>query len=122
MGFFDRKTRRFFGGTGLHRIDWNVRAFEIGYWIRASAAGNGYVTEMAELLTEMCFDVLTANRVSIHVAAANLKSAAIPARLGFTREGSLRNSIKDADGNLHDRVIYAMTPEEWKSRSPQRNP
>jgi len=116
LAFFDRNTRRILGGTGLHRIDWNVRAFEIGYWIRASAQGNGYVTETAALLTQMSFDLLEAKRVSITVAVANTRSAAIAKRLGFILEGTLRNSIKDANGNLHDRLVFAMTPEEWRAR------
>jgi RimJ/RimL family protein N-acetyltransferase len=121
LGIFDRKTRRFLGGTGLHRIDWNVRAFEIGYWIRASAAGQGYVTESTQLLTQLAFDVLEAKRVSITVAAANTRSAAVAKRLGFVYEGTLRNSIKDANGNLHDRQVFALTPEEWSPPSSCRN-
>ena len=34
-----------FGGSGLHRIDWSVPKFEIGYWVRTSYAGQGYITE-----------------------------------------------------------------------------
>lgn len=116
LAFFDRNTRRFLGGTGLHRIDWNVRAFEIGYWIRASAQGHGYVTETAHLLTQMAFEVLEAKRVSITVAVANTRSAAVPKRLGFALEGTLRNSIKDANGNLHDRLVFGMTPQDWSAR------
>ena len=116
LAFFDRNTRRFLGGTGLHRIDWNVRAFEIGYWIRASAQGRGYVTETARLLTQMSFEVLEAKRVSITVAVPNTRSATVAERLGFTLEGTLRNSIKDANGNLHNRLVYGMTPEEWATR------
>jgi hypothetical protein len=41
VGIFDRATGRYLGGSGLHRIDWSVRAFEIGYWIRATAQGRG---------------------------------------------------------------------------------
>lgn len=115
MCFLDRTTGRLLGGTGLHRIDWDVRAFEIGYWVRASAHGRGHVTEVVRLLTAMCFERLEANRVSIHVARGNRRSMAIPQRLDFTYEGALRNAIKDTDGNLHDRVIFAMTPTDWKA-------
>ena len=34
----------FIGGTGLHRIDWAQRQFEIGYWCRSSRVGEGFVT------------------------------------------------------------------------------
>ncbi len=116
LAFFDRHTRRILGGTGLHRIDWAVRSFEIGYWVRVSAQGKGYVTETALLLTKLCFEVLEANRVTITVAVENERSAAIPPRLGFKLEGTLRNSIRDAHGVLHDRLVFGMTPEEWRAR------
>src|ERR1044072_7495206 len=41
----DRKDGRFIGASGLHRIDWKVPRFEIGYWIRTSCCGKGYMTE-----------------------------------------------------------------------------
>src|SRR5688500_623679 len=33
VSLWDRATGRFVGGSGLHRIDWRVRKFEIGYWV-----------------------------------------------------------------------------------------
>src|SRR5262249_5199301 len=46
-----RESGEFVGATGLHRIDWQVPKFEIGYWCRTSLVGRGYVTEaVAELV------------------------------------------------------------------------
>src|SRR5579872_7334047 len=84
---FERATGRFLGGSGLHRIDWTVGSFEIGYWIRKSATGRGFVTESTLLLTQFAFDTLHASRVCITVATPNVRSAAIPNRLGFKLEG-----------------------------------
>ncbi len=107
MGIYDRETGRFLGGTGLHRIDWDVRSFEIGYWIRKSAEGKGYVTEAVQLLTDFAFGELEANRIFLRVSTENAKSLAIPERLGFEREGTLRKSIRDSERRLHDLVMFA---------------
>ena len=115
FGIFDKITGQYLGGSGLHRIDWNIRSFEIGYWIRKSAAGKGHVTDAARLLTELAFDTLSANRVFIRCAAGNLKSAAVAKRNGFVYEGSLRNTIQDADGHFHDALHFSLIPEEWKA-------
>ena len=40
-----KETDQFIGGSGLHRIDWQARKFEIGYWIRTAYSGQGYITE-----------------------------------------------------------------------------
>jgi RimJ/RimL family protein N-acetyltransferase len=47
MGIFDRAGGRLLGGTGLHRMDWQARCFEVGYWVRKTSEGRGYVTEAA---------------------------------------------------------------------------
>ena len=74
------------GGTGLHRFDWAQRSFEIGYWLRKSAEGHGYVREAVMLLSALAFDRLDATRVQIHCRTANERSAAVPRRLGFGEE------------------------------------
>ena len=112
MGMWDRATGRFLGGTGLHRIDWQVRSFEIGYWIRKSAEGNGYVTESVQLLNRLAFETLKANRVFIRCAAQNLRSANVAKRAGFIYEGALRNSIVDAEGSLHDALVFSLIPDD----------
>jgi RimJ/RimL family protein N-acetyltransferase len=115
LGIFDRETGRFIGGTGLSRIDWNVRSFEIGYWIRKTAQGHGYVTECVKLLTALAFDELKANRVFIRCAVENIRSSAVAKRAGYIYEGTIRNSIKDASGQLHDALMFSLIPEDWEA-------
>ena len=52
------------GGSGLHRIDWSVPKFEIGYWARTSHAGRGYITEAVNGITRFAFEQLGARRVA----------------------------------------------------------
>jgi len=51
--------------------------------------------------------------VFIRVAAGNHRSAAIPPRLGFLREGTLRNCKRDTQGELCDMLVFGMTPEDY---------
>ena len=59
------------GGTGLHRIDWTLRKFEIGYWRKTGCAGRGFVTEAVRALSRMAFDSLAARRVEIRMDDRN---------------------------------------------------
>jgi RimJ/RimL family protein N-acetyltransferase len=113
MGFWDRESGRYLGGSGLHRIQWEIPSFEIGYWIRASEQGKGYVTETTRVLRDFAFAQLGANRVFLRVATNNPRSLAIPPRLGFVEEGTHRNASVDAEGRLLDLTIFGMTPEDW---------
>jgi RimJ/RimL family protein N-acetyltransferase len=103
----DGSPGRLLGGTGLHRIDWAVRRFEIGYWIRPEAAGQGHVSEAVRLLTALAFDRLAARRVEIRCDTRNLKSRAVAERCGFTLEGVLRCDALGVDGQPRDTAVHA---------------
>jgi RimJ/RimL family protein N-acetyltransferase len=103
----DGSPGRLLGGTGLHRIDWAVRKFEVGYWIRADAAGQGHVGEAVGLLTALAFDRLAARRVEIRCDSDNLKSRAVAERAGFELEGVLRRDALGVDGKPRDTAVFA---------------
>ncbi|MED4228346.1 GNAT family N-acetyltransferase [Neobacillus cucumis] len=108
LHIFNRETGQFIGATGLHRMNWEVPKFEIGYWIDTRLSGNGYITESTKALTEFCFNELNAKRVEIRCDSKNTKSRKIPEKLGFTLEGILKNDGISADKQeLRDTCIYA---------------
>lgn len=110
LGIFERETGRFLGGTGLHDPDWDLRAFEIGYWLRASAVGRGYTTEAVRLLAAFALDALRANRVEISCDAANVASQRVAERAGFTLDGRLRNGLLAPNGQPVDRLVFSRIP------------
>lgn len=95
------------GGSGLHRMDWAVPRFEIGYWARKQFAGQGYITEAVRAITRFAFDTLSANRVEIKMDARNEKSWRVAERAGFPLEAVIRNDQIALDGFLRDTRIYA---------------
>ncbi|WP_310387489.1 GNAT family protein [Roseateles sp.] len=99
--------RRLLGGCGLHRLDWEVRRFEIGYWIRSSAQGEGYVSEAVLALTRMAFEQLRARRVEIRMDDVNLRSRAVAERCGFELEGILRRDSLTPAGEPRNTCVYA---------------
>src|SRR5215210_2207689 len=109
---FLKGTSTLVGGGGLHRMDWSVPRFEIGYWCRARFAGNGYVTEAVRGITAFAFGHLGARRVEIRCDSLNRKSARVAERAGYRLEGELRNAEVGADGRLRNVLVFSMTPEE----------
>jgi ribosomal-protein-serine acetyltransferase len=70
--------------------------------------GNGYMTEAVQGISDYAFNELKARRIEIRCDTLNLKSRAIPERLCYTLEGTLRNEDISADGTrLKDTFIYA---------------
>ena len=113
VGLWDKATGRFLGGSGLHRINWDIPSFEIGYWLRQTAEGHGYMTEAGRLLCSLAFKTLGAQRVIIRCEAGNARSAAVAQRLGFVQEGILRNESRDTSGDVRDMALFAMTPGDY---------
>lgn len=95
------------GGSGLHRIDWEVRSFEIGYWRRTGHAGRGLVTEAVRGLARMAFDTLQARRVEIRMDELNTSSRRVAERAGFTLEGVLRRDSITPAGEPRDTRVYS---------------
>jgi RimJ/RimL family protein N-acetyltransferase len=95
------------GGSGLHRMDWEARRFEIGYWRRTGHAQRGIVTEVVMALNRLCFDTLAARRVEIRMDAHNLASRRVAERAGFTFEGVLRQDTVTPAGEPRDTCVYS---------------
>lgn len=108
---FLRDDGTFVGGSGLHRIDWSVPRFEIGYWVRTSLAGRGFATEATRRIADFAFDELGAERVEIWCDAANERSAAVARRAGFTFEARLTRNRRNTAGDLSDSLCFARLRE-----------
>lgn len=113
----ERKNDGFFvGAIGLHRINWSVPVVEIGYWVRASLAGQGYITEAVKGLVQFAFEQLEAERIEIRCDPLNEKSVAVARRAGFTLEGTLRHTYLNASGDgFSDTHVFALLRGGWKT-------
>jgi RimJ/RimL family protein N-acetyltransferase len=110
LSFFmwTRDTHEFVGSTGMHRIEWSVPRFEIGYWCRTGCVGRGYVTEAVAELVRFAFATLRAARIEIRTDAQNARSYRVAERLGFTLDGTLRRDTRTPRGALRDTRVYSM--------------
>lgn len=107
LHLYRREDGAFIGSSGLHRINWDVPKFEIGYWIDTRYTGLGYMTEAVERITQFAAETLGARRIEIRCDTENRKSRAIPEKLGYELEGILKNDDVAADGSLRDTCVYA---------------
>ena len=110
MHLWLKETGTLVGGSGLHRIDWEVPKFEIGYWCRTGMTGRGYVTEAVRGIAAFAFDVLGAQRVEIRCDPLNRPSARVAGLAGFSLEGELRNDARATDGTLRNTLVFSAVP------------
>lgn len=110
-GVFDLAEARVLGGTGLHnRVGPDAR--EIGYWVRADCTGKGIATEFSAALTRVAFEVDKVARVEIHVVVGNGASAAVPRKLSYIHEATVRRP-HPGGGALYDTMVWTMFAEKY---------
>ncbi len=86
---------------------------EIGYWLIESATGKGVMTRAVDQLTSFTFRFHDLNKITIKCVDTNEKSLAIPKRLGFIYEGTLREHQK-LNGIYRDLQVFSKLRREWE--------
>jgi ribosomal-protein-serine acetyltransferase len=101
----------FCGVIGLHDIDSVNGAAQIGYWLAPAAQGQGLMLHACAALVGVGFNILGLERIEIRCAAGNHRSAAVPVRLGFVEEGTLRHAQRHGDAYVDLRVFSLLSDE-----------
>ncbi len=101
------------GIIDFHAINWSNRSTSIGYWLAAPFQGKGLMTAACRAFVEHALVELGLNRIEIRCATGNRRSRAIPERLGFTQEGTLRQA-EWLYHRFEDLVVYSMLASEWR--------
>lgn len=104
------------GVIGYHSIDWANSRTSIGYWLGEDFQGKGIMTLACQEFVKYAFEELHINRVEINCATENRKSRAIPERLGFKTEGTIRQR-EWLNDHYVDHIVYGMLKSEWNNRS-----
>lgn len=106
---------------------WNpgFRSASLGYCLRPVSWGQGYATEAARALLGWAYATLDLNRVQAETDTRNLASARVLEKLGFIREGTLREDCI-VNGDVSDSWVYGLLRRDWAQRiasaSPIRTP
>ena len=110
-GIFNPQETKLVGGTGLHtRL--GESELEIGYWIHQDYINQGMVTETTAALVKVAFELIHIHRLEIHCDPGNEASAAIPRKLGFTHEGTLRAKTRFLD-SWSDSMVWGLLETEY---------
>lgn len=103
-GLFERETGTYLGNIGVHNIAWAHDRCELGYWILGKFEGKGFISEAVEALEKVCFG-LGFHRLEIRCCSINPRSAAVPRRLGYSLDGTLKeNTIEQ--GRYRDTMVF----------------
>jgi [ribosomal protein S5]-alanine N-acetyltransferase len=102
----------FIGWCSLTRWNPGYRSAAMGYCLDDAAWGQGYATEAARALLQWAFDTLGLNRVQAETDTRNAASARVLEKLGFLREGTLREDCV-VNGDVSDSWVYGLLRRQW---------
>jgi RimJ/RimL family protein N-acetyltransferase len=104
------------GGCGLHRR-LGQDGLEIGYWIHVDFIGQGLATTISAMLTDAAFAQPGIERVQIRHDKANVRSSAVPRKLGFALVDEVTDQI-EAPAEVGVSWYWQITREQWRERAP----
>lgn len=109
------------GSVSLFKIDRVHHNAEIGYWTVSQARGRGIATTAIAVVTRWAFDTAGLHRIQLFHAVDNPASCRVATKAGFLLEGTLRESYRYGDGQLHDEHVHGRLatddPEHRSARS-----
>lgn len=118
LGLVRRDDGQLLGTCSLFHLHPSSKRGEIGYMLRADAWGRGLMHEALQALLQFAFDELKLHRLEADIDPRNGGSARSLERLGFTKEGHLRERWI-VDGEVSDSALYGLLRSEWR---PERRP
>lgn len=111
----ERSTGQVLGRIALKDLDRVRGRGEIAYWLSDSAWGQGFVPEAAHALLRAAFRDLHLHRIDAAVFSYNTRSQAVVRRLGFRREGVLREAFRH-EGRWAQEFRYGLLKGELRPR------
>lgn len=116
MGYVIMAEQIMIGRVGMYNIDLTNKSASIGYWLDKQCLGKGIITRCCKAIIKDGFSRLQLNRIEIRAALENYKSQAIPERLGFRREGIIRQG-EFVNSQFVDLYVYSILKEEWEMQA-----
>ena len=114
LGIERRSDNALLGTCALFNFHEASRRAEIGYALGRAAWGAGYMHEALTALVTHAFTPLNLHRLEADIDPRNTGSARTLERLGFQREGHLRERWI-VEGEISDTVWYGLLRREWEN-------
>lgn len=109
---FRKSDQTYMGTLGVHTIDWDSDACELGYWILSDFEGQGYMSEAVRTLEKHLFEI-GFNRIEIRCDPRNQKSSHIPISCGYIFDAHLKQEAR-MYGELRDTLVFSKLKQNYK--------
>jgi ribosomal-protein-serine acetyltransferase len=111
---FRTAPERHVGSISMWTVSKLGKIAEFGYWVRSDEQSNGVCTEAVQLLLEEAFVSLKYHKVTLRIAVGNRGSERVAEKVGFTKEGTLREELL-IRGNWVDHTLWSLLDREYQT-------
>ena len=118
-GVAELQTDRIIGTVTLFNLNFDNKRAEIGYGLDNAYWRQGYVSEALDALLSYAFDELQLHRLEADVDPRNVGSIRTLEKLGFQREGLMRERWQ-VNGEIQDALFYGLLRPEWEAERRNR--
>ncbi len=108
-----RESNSVIGTATLFNLNLDNGRAELGYAMGSAYWGKGYMHEALQALVSHAFEVMDLRRLEADVDPRNAASIRTLERLGFQREGFLRERWY-VEGEIQDAYFYGLLRREWQ--------
>jgi len=100
------------GSVGFYSWDTDNDKAKMGYDLRPAYWGKGFMREALERVLRFGFEDMSLNRVEVTIIETNQRSISLITRMGFVKEGVLRQFSK-SEGKYLDEHTFSMLRRDW---------
>lgn len=113
-GVAELQTNQIIGTVTLFNLNFDNKRAEVGYGLDPAYWRKGYVTEALDALLSYAFEELQLHRLEADVDPRNVGSIRTLEKMGFQREGLMRERWQ-VNGEIQDAVFYGLLRPEWEA-------
>ena len=113
FGIWSNETSKLIGYVHLFDLNWNVPAAEVSFFLGKEQEEKGLMTEVLARVVRFGFRQLALEKIYLKTLADNYGSQRVARKVGFGREGDLRNEFRRPGGMLVDLVRFGLSRETY---------
>ena len=111
-----KETNKMIGTIELYHFTMRDKQAELGYCVSPIYQNQGIATEACECILKFGFEELNLVRIEASAYVDNIQSIRVCEKIGLKKEGILRKSYLSYDNKIYDRVVFAMTDEDYNRK------
>ncbi len=113
FGIWHPEEANLIGYIQLSDIDWDIPLAEVSYFLDQNFTSQGLMTESLARIVQFGFKQLNLEKLRLRTLIDNYPSHRLARKIGFVREGDLRNEFRKPSGIISDLIQFGLTKEMY---------